>query len=462
MIDRYSGITRGASNVRRTIALLTATSLAALLYFRSDEAPPRASPPAAAAPEQQPSPPSDGDTAGRAHEPSAPEPPATPARAPAPDTAATPSPAPEEERSRGRAAPSRPAAPEVSEPRGSGIWIGRAELMRRPTAGEDWEALVRDARRLPEPADIADQDSNHDVHTMAAALVCARVGEHCEEARRGILDAMGTEARARWLAVGRNLGAYVIAADLLDLRSDGRGGPDGAAVERWMEEWMTRELPDNNSGIPRRFGPFHSGANAAAQEGFVYTALAAYLRDADALRRAWNGFRTFVCDPTAPDDERIDLGRPVEDGWAHDDRAPCAVNPAGATKAAPGGQGGPGRVRRIDGALIADMRRGGPFQEIPVYTAYPWVGLEGLVPAAVILERAGYPAFEIADRAVLRTLEYLWGLREESGDERWFDGVRAREIVHLVNVAYGTSFPVARTIAGGRTVGYTGWTHASR
>ena len=92
---------------------------------------------------------------------------------------------------------------------------------------------------------------------------------------------------------------------------------------------MSKELADNNSGVPRRFGPFHSGANGAAQEGFVYAAVAAYLRDEAALRRAWDGFRTFVCDPTAPDLEGIDLVRPVRDGWAHDDRSPCAVNPAG-------------------------------------------------------------------------------------------------------------------------------------
>jgi hypothetical protein len=105
------------------------------------------------------------------------------------------------------------------------------------------------------------------------------------------------------------------------------------------------------------------------------------------------------------------------------------------------------------------MRRGGVFRWKPGYTSYPWVGLEGLIPAAMILDRAGYPAFEVADRAVLRTLDYLWQLRASTGDARWFDGTRSREIVQLVNAVYRTSFPVNDVPGVGRTVGYTAWTH---
>jgi hypothetical protein len=116
---------------------------------------------------------------------------------------------------------------------------------------------------------------------------------------------------------------------------------------------------------------------------------------------------------------------------------------------------------RIDGALIGDMWRGGAWRSAPEFTAYPWVGLEGLVPAAVILHRAGFPAFQVGDQAVLRTHEYLWFLRSTTGDVRWFDGERARAIVQLVNVAYGVSFPIEGAVTGGRTVGYTRWTHAT-
>jgi hypothetical protein len=339
-----------------------------------------------------------------------------------------------------------------------GIWVSASELSQIPTSGAAWNALLADAGRSPGTADISDQDSNHDVYTMAAALVCVRTGQYCAKARNGVLDAIGTESGARWLAVGRNLAAYVIAADLLDLRADGVTGSAGTRVEGWIEGWLTKQIRDNNSTTMRDVEPFGGSANAMAQEGLAYTAVAAYLGDEWALERAWDAFRTFACDPSAPDRENIYLDKSVADGWT-DASNPCAVNPAGSTMRVPQGMPGAGTVRSIDGSLSGDMRRGGTYQWEPGYTQYTWVGLEGFVPAAVILDRAGYPAFQVADRAVLRSLEYHRYLRTQTGDTRWLDGLRAREIVHLVNVAYDASFPVDQVVGAGRTVGYTGWTH---
>jgi hypothetical protein len=340
-----------------------------------------------------------------------------------------------------------------------GVWISAEEISQLPTSGAAWDALLRDAERDPGVADVSDQNSNHDVYTLAAALVCVRTGQHCAKARDGVVSAIGTEQDGRWLAVGRNLTAYVIAADLLGLRNDGNASSAGSQVEKWIRSFLTMELDHNNSGEPYPFVPFGSGSNASAQEGAAYAAVGAYLGDQDALDRVWDAFRTYACDPGAPDREDINLSQGVRYGWAHDDDRPCAVNPRGTTKQVPSGLAGAGGVYRIDGAIINDMRRGGEYQWEPGYTRYPWVGLEGFVPAALILHRAGYPAFEVADRAVLRTHEYLWYLRTETGNSDWFDGKRASEVVHLVNVAYGTDYLVQGTTGGGRLVGYTDWTH---
>jgi len=79
----------------------------------------------------------------------------------------------------------------------------------------------------------------------------------------------------------------------------------------------------------------------------------------------------------------------------------------------------------------------------------------------VILQRAGYPAFAVADRAVLRAVRYLRDLQLSTGSGRWFQERRSNEIIQLVNVAYGAHFPVDLPTGGGRTVGYTDWTHAT-
>jgi hypothetical protein len=362
-----------------------------------------------------------------------------------------------------RATVVRPAPPPAPAPRSSGIWISTATLRHLPTTGATWERLLADAEADPGSADVADQDSGHDVATLAAALVCARTHSPklCDKARAGIVAARGTERGGRWLAVGRNLTAYVIAADVMGLRSDGDPESAGTRVETWIRSFETERLADNNTGEPTPFIPFASGSNASAQEGAAYAAVAAYLGDRAALERAWDAFRTYVCDPSAPDRERIDLHRGVEAGWAIDDRHPCAVNPAGAAKQIPPGRPGAGQVMRVGGAIINDMARGGDLAWPPGRTQYPWVALEGLVPAAVILDRAGYPAFAVADRAVLRAVRYLRDLQLSTGSGRWFQERRSNEIIELVNVAYGARFQVDHPAGAGRTVGYTDWTHAT-
>ena len=357
----------------------------------------------------------------------------------------------------------RPAPPLAPAPRSNGIWISPATLRHLPTAGAAWERLRADAEADPGSADVADQDSGHDVATLAAALVCARTQspELCDKARAGVVSAIGTERGGRWLAVGRNLTAYVIAADVMGLRADGEPDSAGTRVETWIRGFETERLADNNTGEPTPFIPFASGSNASAQEGAAFAAVAAYLGDRAALARAWDAFRTYVCDPSAPDRERIDLHRGVEAGWAHDDRHPCAVNPAGAAKQIPPGRPGAGQVLPVGGAIINDMARGGDLAWPPGRTQYPWVGLEGLVPAAVILHRAGYPAFAVADGAVLRAVRYLRDLQLSTGSGRWFQERRSNEIIQLANVAYGAHFRVDLPAGAGRTVGYTDWTHAT-
>ena len=356
------------------------------------------------------------------------------------------------------AVPPRPAAA-----RSDGIWVDAPTVRSGPTSGPAWEQVLADAEADPGTADVADQDSGHDVATLAAALACARTAspELCDKARSGLASAIGTERDGRWLAVGRNLTAYVIAADVLDLRADGDPASTGSRVEAWLRGFGTEQLTDNTSGAPIGFIPFASGSNASAQEGAAFAAVAAYLGDRDALGRAWDAFRTYVCDPGAPDREHIDLHRGVEGGWAYDDRRPCAVNPPATTKEVPEGRPGAGEERPIGGAIINDMARGGDFAWPPRTTQYPWVGLEGLVPAAVILERAGYPAFAAGDRAVLRAVQYLWDLKVSAESGRWFRERRASEILQLVNVAYGEHFEIDLPAGAGRTVGYTDWTHAS-
>src|SRR5690606_36442357 len=67
------------------------------------------------------------------------------------------------------------ASPDSGAPSPGGIWIDRDVVRSLPTSGPAWEGVLTFANRLPGTADISDQDSSHDVETMAAALVCVRL-----------------------------------------------------------------------------------------------------------------------------------------------------------------------------------------------------------------------------------------------------------------------------------------------
>jgi hypothetical protein len=304
---------------------------------------------------------------------------------------------------------------------------------------------VAAARDVGTNANVSDQDSSHDIETLGAALYAARTGDAATRERvvAALESAIGTETggQARWLAVGRNLGAYVIAADLIDLRS----GP----VHTWLSGFMTTKLRHNNDDsrwISFRESAWSSGSNAAAQEGFAYAALAAYLGDRASLEWAWNGFRRYAGDRTSP--HRASSNN---DSWQEIPSDPVGIQRAGVTKDG----------LRLDGAISNDMSRGGDFKFPPGYTQYPWVGLGGAVPAALVLERAGYPAFSLESSALKRAAEYLYHLRIETGNPEWYDETRAPEVKQLLNWRYGLRMP-AGARAGGQTFGFTEWTHRAR
>ena len=320
----------------------------------------------------------------------------------------------------------------------TGFWVTHDEILRQPTSGAAWNSIVAAASKAGGVAAVADQDSDHDQWTLAAAIYTVRTGQQRDRAVLALERAIGTEAGGRWLAVGRNLTGYVIAADLLGIRS----GP----VHSWLASFGSMRLAHNNSGEPITFrqSAWQSGSNASAQLGAAYTALAAYLRNGDMLRWSWNAFRRYAGDRSSA--HRVTSNSPA---WQQAPSDPVGIQNAGAKK---GGCS-------ISGAVSNDMSRGGENVCRPGFTQYPWVGLEGAVPAAMMLTRSGYPAFVVSDRALRRAAIYLMGLRRSSGNVEWYDADRAPEIKHVLNRVYALPYPVEHPVGPGRTVGFTDYTH---
>ena len=328
--------------------------------------------------------------------------------------------------------------------------------------GAAWNRVKAAADGPLGEAEIADQDSNHDVLTMAVALVYARTGDEIYrgKAAEAIESAVGTERGGRPLALGRNLLSYVIAADLIDLRSYDPAGE--ASFRQWLA--AVRREPLRSTAVPDQtlIGNAERALNNwGGMTGSSRVAIDAYLGDERDLARAakvmkgWLGDRSAYPAIPGPLFGPDDVGKGFRAGGYNDDLSwqanperPQGVNPKGAMK----------KGHSIDGALPDDMRRGGSFRWPPVYTLYPREGLSGYVVLAELLYRQGYEVYGWEDRALLRATRFLYKLGRTFPAEEWWEP--ETPAYWIINERYGTSFSVEVSSRIGRNVGWTDWTHA--
>jgi hypothetical protein len=245
------------------------------------------------------------------------------------------------------------------------------------------------------------------------------------------MKAIDSEKGGTTLALGRELAAYVIAAELAGLDKE-----DDQVFRAWLgrvlsEKLDGRSLRSTHEDRPNNWGT-HAGASRAA--------VAAYLGDKEELERTAAVFRGWLGDRSSY------AGFSYKDlSWQADPAKPVGINPKGAVR----------EGHLLDGALPDDMRRGGRLKFPPGGTGYPWEALQGALVEAEILKRAGYDAWEWEDRALLRAVEFLnrvgW---QATKDDEWQ--------VWLINYRYGTSFATAVKVRPGKNMGWTDWTHGGR
>jgi hypothetical protein len=322
---------------------------------------------------------------------------------------------------------------------GRGIWVSPEDLAGLPLSGRAWEQLKAAADGDLGRPEIADQNSNHDVSTLAVALVYARTSSPAYRAKAAdaIMSAIGTENGDRTLALGRNLVSYIVAADLIDLR-----GYDPAREERFRA-WLSnvryadlfgRTLISTHEDRPNNWGT-HAGAARVAAD--------IYLGDRADLERAATVFRGWLGDRGAYAQFSYDKDL----SWQADPDNPVGINPAGATRDG----------RRIDGAIPDDMQRGGKFRWPPKHTGYPWGAMEGALVQALFLSRAGYDAWNWSDKALLRAAQFLDETDRDAGG--WWAEGDDEWMPWLINEAYGTSFRAAMPAQPGKNLGWTDWVY---
>jgi hypothetical protein len=318
-------------------------------------------------------------------------------------------------------------------PRSTGVWTSTEELAALPMKGPAWQHLKEVADRPTDPPNLSDQDQINNCEVVAKALVFARTGD--QKYRKMVIDncmqAIGTEQGGRTLALGRNLAAYVIAADLVRLEAE-----QDLRFRSWLRTTLTKKLSGRTLRSTHEDRPNNWGTHAGASRA----AVAVYLGDRDELARTAAVFKGYLGDRSSYASFKYgDLS------WQATRGAPVGINPLGATRDG----------HSIDGVMPDDLRRGAGYQWPPKGTGYPWEALQGAVVQAEILHRAGYDAWEWEDRALLRAVQWLYQIGwVAEGDDQWTPW--------LINYRYGTNFSANSPARFGKTMGWTDWTHARR
>ncbi|HSS35928.1 MAG TPA: hypothetical protein VLR93_06615, partial [Patescibacteria group bacterium] len=234
------------------------------------------------------------------------------------------------------------------------------------------------------------------------------------------------EAGARALALGRELAAYVLAADLVGYRD-----PSFMSWAASMRTYPTTGGPPNliacHEERPNNWGT-HCGASRIAID--------LYIGDSGDLARAWAVYRGWVGDRSSY--AGFDFG---DLSWQSSAGAPVGVNPAGATLAG----------HNVDGVLPDDQRRSGGFSWPPACENYVWEALQGASLQAELLTHGGYPAWTQGSSALRRALTWLYTQANcpAAGDDTW--------IVWLVNHETGSNFPVTNATGVGKNMAFTAW-----
>ncbi len=353
-------------------------------------------------------------------------PPTTPTPTPTP-IAPTPTPTPV----------TTPApAPPTPTPAGAGIWLNPAEIAQLPTSGNAWSNLLSYAAQNTSSPNLANQDDNTDAAVVAKALVYARTGN--QTYRTEVIQALEKvqttplpASSVGILAVARNLAPYVIAADLVNYRTNN--------FENWV--WQTRNTVYSGAGPalsiitcherrPNNFGT-HCGTSRMAAD--------LYLNDTADFAAAASVFHGWTGNTNAY--KGFAFGSDLS--WQCNANNPVPLNPQGCTK----------NGNNLDGVLPDDQRRGGSYTWPAPKENYVWEALQGAVAQAWILHRHGYPAFAWQQNALQRSATWLHNVNNfpAVGDDTG--------IPWIINKMYGTNFPTSTAKPGKNGLGFYDWSH---
>ncbi len=348
--------------------------------------------------------------------------------APKPTPKVTPRPTP-------RSTPRPPLAPPPPRAASSYLLMSPSELRKLPTSGAAWNWVVEVSKRSATPR-LSSNDTHADQIVLARALVYGRTGDAAM--RVSVLDALkavvGTESGGQTLALGRNLPGYVIAADLIDVRSADPAF-DKDVFRPWLKKLLTKVLDGDTLVGTAEKRPNNWGTHAGAAR----VAIARYLGDTAQLNRQAKVFRGWLGDRGSYAGFKYGSL-----SWQCDAAKPVGINPAGCTRDG----------HELGGVLPDDQRRGGNYTWPPPKENYVWEALQGAVLQAELLYQAGHAAWSWEDAALGRAVRWLVDVAKypATGDDRWQPW--------LTDARYGTSDRGGTAKTLGKNFSFADWLYA--
>lgn len=335
--------------------------------------------------------------------------PPSPATSPTSTATVTPSPVPTPTTS---ASPTPPASAGFIGPDPTG-----------PTTGTAWTALKAAADASAGTPDITCNQDNrqHPGTALAAALVYARTKDNAYRTKAiALIEAAYPTARTcgnAILSLGRQLGAYVLAADYVGYRSP--------AFVVWLTDIRTRNLGGHSRWYTLTGTATDSSNNWGTFALASLTVTDAYLRDTAGLDRDWAVFKGYG-DGSWP----FRLTASYQAVWSCP--AGYAINPASCTDP------------KKEGAAVEDASR----TTFPTLGGYPAEAAQGYVVTAEVLAGQGYAAWTVNDRQVCRNAKWrerLSNLNRSSADTY---------VTWVTNARCGLSQPT-KPAGYGRVFGFT-------
>lgn len=318
-----------------------------------------------------------------------------------------------------------------------------------------WDKLLAAANGGWGQPNITDQNNKHDLGVLAGALVCARIGNEnlCGKVRDGIMSAKHTfDDASEWgktngvLASGRQIAAYVISADLINLS---QFDPSADAEFR---AWLTI-IRKQKVGTQSRWTSL-TGTSENAAENWAAHALASriaasiYLGDvADVNRsalilRAWSD-RSFYPKDGIGVNGYFQHSSSYKSSWiCGTESVYTAINNSPCDK----------NGVNLDGALVEDASRGGGCCQLSgAGYSYSWEVLQGLTLSTELLYRTNRydNPYLWGDSALKRAVDHM----QRQG---WVINNPGKFVPWLLNMRYGTSYPTASN-SDGRYMSWGDW-----